>query len=340
MTNQHDQNDIVKEEAVNWILRIQNHDLTEEEQTELNHWIEQSALHKDIYASLNETWDMMTLVEMGQENITHSQTSTASDGRFLRFFKSFFGNPAKPIATAFSALMIIGLWNYSETPQPLEKVSENTLIVHHETTKGEQDTATLNDGSSIVLNTDTEIATKYSANTREADLIKGEAYFKISKNPDRPFIITSGKHRVTVLGTEFSVQKTRNGIDVNVFSGRVAVQNNFERSDEIILNGGDKIKTLQNGAYSQPERTDIDTAFAWKNGLIIFENTPLQKAITEINRYQERQIFLRCNAPKQTSISGVFRIDSLDETIDAVKNNAALVTDFSDEKSLILKCAQ
>src|SRR6185437_1261440 len=67
---------------------------------------------------------------------------------------------------------------------------------------GGRETITLNDGSTIELNTDTVLRARIASDRRQLWLNKGEAFFKVRHDPRRPFEVMAGDHRITDIGTQ------------------------------------------------------------------------------------------------------------------------------------------
>src|SRR5690606_6030511 len=81
---------------------------------------------------------------------------------------------------------------------------------------GEQRLVQLEDGSQVRLNTNTRIQVSYSRQTRRIDLLQGEAYFDVSKDPQRPFEVIANHSIVRALGTEFNVSLLNSAVAVDV----------------------------------------------------------------------------------------------------------------------------
>ena len=82
----------------------------------------------------------------------------------------------------------------------------------------------LSDGSKIELNTDTSLRIAKGSGGRRVWLDKGEAYFEINHNAAWPFIVTAGTHRVTDLGTKFTMHETGNWLEVALLEGSARLQ--------------------------------------------------------------------------------------------------------------------
>jgi len=343
MTNRRNIDERIAEEASTWLLRTQDGPLSRDQQRELDKWLSLSDTHASVYASLQETWDMMALVELGQEHAANRDGLRSLFEPFRpvyqRIMVSLKSAKITGVVAAGLVLFVMVFVNFEFQPNTDNAPSDVAFAQRYETLPGIQETATLQDGSAITLNTDTKITTQLTPTEREVDLVKGEAYFKVVHNPDRPFVVTAGEYKVTVLGTEFSVQKNSKGVEVKVSSGRVSVETrDTNTSDTVVLVGGDTISGFSEGRLGQVEKLDPIAAFAWREGLIVFDNTPLRAVISELNRYQKRQILMRCESATEETISGVFRVDSLEETIDTVITSASLVAGFTSDSSMVLLC--
>jgi transmembrane sensor len=77
----------------------------------------------------------------------------------------------------------------------------------------------LADGSSATINSDSEVKVRLADNRREVRLASGEAWFRVMKDPMRPFVVEAGQVVVQAVGTAFSVRRRENGADVLVTEG-------------------------------------------------------------------------------------------------------------------------
>jgi transmembrane sensor len=82
---------------------------------------------------------------------------------------------------------------------------------------------TLPDGSVLQLNTDSVVETAYSPTERRVRLKKGEAFFSVAKNPQRPFWVDVGAVSVRAVGTAFNVRFRPEAVEVLVKEGKVSV---------------------------------------------------------------------------------------------------------------------
>ena len=96
----------------------------------------------------------------------------------------------------------------------MNKTSYSTAI-------GKQQLITLNDGSTVLLNTNSQIKVDYSDQARNITLVKGQAHFDVMPNPNQPFNVYAGTGLVKAVGTAFSVYLQPEIIEVTVTEGTV-----------------------------------------------------------------------------------------------------------------------
>ena len=337
--NQNKSNDETLERATSWLMLAQDRPLDAAEEQELQQWLAQSSTHKATYNSLAETWDMMALVELGAAG-----ANDKGNWLFVAFGNIFAKakalQPRSSYATIVVALTftITAFWLQDPADGPNQQGVSN-YAQSLSTDVGQQASFDLRDGSAVTLNTGTRISAKITESARQIELVKGEALFDVSPDTAKPFVITSGGYRVTVLGTNFSVRKKRKGIEVFVSSGSVLVEDvRGGDSEPVVLSPGDRLASIETGGFEPVQKADPTQALAWTKGLMVFDDTPLGAAFAEINRYSHRQILVRCAQAQEKNISGVFRTDSIEEAIEAIEVSAALEVEFANKNSVVLRC--
>ena len=93
----------------------------------------------------------------------------------------------------------------------------------YSTAIGEQRSFTLADGSTIELSPRSRVRVRLSDRERDIQLLDGQAFFTVTKDVNRPFVVAVDQARVRAVGTQFDVNKRRSGTTVTVLEGRVAV---------------------------------------------------------------------------------------------------------------------
>lgn len=153
--------------------------------------------------------------------------------------------------------------------------------------KGERMQLIFQDGSRATLNTETRIKypRKFGFSERKVEL-EGEAFFEVSPNKDRPFIVDMKDINVKVLGTTFDVKAyaTDPDIFVTLETGKVVLANNS--SSLAHMKPGEKATYNRKSGVCKISRPEnIEHLSAWKKNQIVFNNTPLSEVIATLSRW-------------------------------------------------------
>lgn len=202
-----------------------------------------------------------------------------------------------PVLAAFAATVLLAALG------AITILGNNTSQAHtdiYATRIGEQETVTLPDGSTALLNTASRIEVTYSKGARHIHLTEGQALFEVVKG-EAPFTVEAGGWDTTALGTTFEVYLPPEGVRVTLIEGSVSVTNDGAGE---ILAPGDQLTVT--GETLTKSRIDPTRALSWKSGMITFTDVTLAEAAVEMNRYSD--IKLRVDAQlADERLSGVFR---------------------------------
>jgi len=184
-----------------------------------------------------------------------------------------------------------GLWVITS------KRSNESLVVAYvekHNPSGRRTIITLPDSSQVYLGPESKLryAEKFNGSTREINL-EGEAFFEVTKNPKKPFIIHTGIITTKVLGTSFKVDAFINKpVTVSVSTGKVSVDRHATNKTESIAilmpgqtvtwNETDHIKTLGSVVVK-----DIS---GWKDGRLVFNKVPLSEIANILERWYDVEI--------------------------------------------------
>ena len=173
---------------------------------------------------------------------------------------------------------------------------------------GEFEQVTLEDGSKIALNTNTEVRVHYSSHYRHIDLTRGEALFQVAKNKEKPFDVEAGSTTVRAVGTAFSVRLHEAGenerVDVVVSEGRISIN---PPSKQTYAAGS--VATVRNGRVDATvlAMEDITGRLAWTTGRLMFQGEKLSDVIQELNRYNLRQLQITDPDIADLRVGGTFQ---------------------------------
>lgn len=187
------------------------------------------------------------------------------------------------------------------------------------TARGQSKEVRLPDGSTLWLDTATRAEVALYRQRREVRLQDGQVLFAVQSNAEQPFDVLAGGTRVTVVGTRFSVRRTRSGlgeegeVSVVVEEGRVRVARASAgaASDASVpvagveLGAGQSVTADAAGALGAV-RSEAATPAAWREGRISFNATPLAQALAEFERYGDTGLVIRDPAVAALKVHGSF----------------------------------
>lgn len=187
----------------------------------------------------------------------------------------------------------------------------------YSTSVGDVRTVVLSDGSQATLSSDSKIATAFSRGERRIDLQQGEAYFEVSKNPQRPFVVTAGGRQVVAVGTRFAVRRDSVDLRVVVTEGTVRLQpgSTGEASPvrPTLLHAGSTALASSHGVLVRTGSVeDAERLVDWREGYLTFRDSTLADAAAEFNRYNVRKIVMGDPQVAALRVGGNFRWSNTD----------------------------
>jgi transmembrane sensor len=181
-----------------------------------------------------------------------------------------------PTLFAAAAALVLGLVIWRGEPRAPEPLARRLL----------------EDGSAVELNRGAIVRDAFTGHERLVELVAGEAYFAVAKNPDRPFVVRAGGVDVRAVGTAFSVRLEAGAVEVLVTEGRVDVRQEPERRPAdaagTLVDAGQKA-TISRAAVAPPQLSPATAAqmsrhLGWQAQLLDFSSAPLAVAVGEFNR--------------------------------------------------------
>jgi len=177
-----------------------------------------------------------------------------------------------------------------------------------DTRLGEIRRVPLADGSLVAINTTTALDVTMKPKSRQVLLRRGEAWFQVAKDAERPFVVSAGRVRVRAVGTAFSVRRDGDGVDVMVTEGVVETWVEGQSGPRQRLAAGNRIQLVGYTAPVMAESpSEIERSLAWRNGEIALDGESLGDAASQFNRYNSRQIVIEDADLARERFVGLFR---------------------------------
>jgi transmembrane sensor len=245
----------------------------------------------------DRAWAAVQRYRENTADAARGEHSAASGAESPSRFKRFTSSRLAASIVAFAVLVGCG---------GLYMLERNAGDVYT-TRVGEFHRVSLSDGSSVAINTDSEVRVRYTNSVRKVELVRGEALFRVAKNAKRPFDVNVRGTTVRAVGTAFSVrlhdENSDNQVDVVVSEGRIAInppsRQTYPAGTVATVRNGRVIATTHHPA-------DITSKLAWTEGRLVFQGEKLSDVVEEINRYNLRQFEVADPDISSLRIGGTF----------------------------------
>lgn len=282
-----------------WVVRLTSGTATVEDARALREWCERSPEHAAAYREAASLWKQA--------------------GKLAQAPRRTRRQPARLwLGGALAACLVLGLvgaMQLGALPDGRAWLSD------HHTALAERRKVQLPDGSRVELDARTRLDLDFSAGQRRIRLQGGAAIFHVQHDAQRPFVVSAEGGTVTALGTVFEVRQQSDGIRVTCSEGVVAVrQEGFEQQ---LLHAGEQLRYDAQGTGTAA-KVDSEQELAWRRGLLVFKNRPLQELVDELNRYRSGRILIADAEAARLPVSGVFHLARPDEALQHIEQSLGL----------------
>lgn len=285
-----------------------------QEEKQIRQWIESSDNHNALFLQERKMYDALLL------------TGTNSLKREKNIILSY--RVAGIVAAILLILVVGGVYLYGFKD---EGEQYNTIHVP----PGQRINLILSDNTNLWLNANTTFRypTKFSKETRTVYL-DGEAYFEVSKNEKKPFIVKTTQGDIHVTGTLFNVEaySKHHSFETSLFEGGVDIYKGDTMLATLYPNQNG---TLKNGQFLITEITDPDK-YLWRKGLIAFNHKDLEDILLKLEKYFDVGIQVHTTKLPQHTYTGKFRqSDGVDYALRVLQKSIQFTYERDDETGTI-----
>jgi len=267
------------------------------------------------------------------KELNHPYLSRKFNGRWKSFIKV-----AAAVALMVSSIIAIELGinakeNDITVPEKATVNKKNPL--------GQKSTIKLPDGSTVWLNAGSSISypEKFDSSERRIDL-KGEAFFDVKRDENRPFVVKVGDINVSVLGTRFNVRAFPEEVVANVslVSGKVKVDRygSDSQHESFFLDPGEEISYNEKSGEIVKQKFDIEDVTAWKDGIFILRDDSFASFVQKLERWYGVEVKVEGKPTDNFIVTGEF----LNENMENVLRTLQFSRDFDftiEDKLLTIK---
>ncbi|MGC4072858.1 MAG: FecR domain-containing protein [Nibricoccus sp.] len=319
----------IETEAALWVLRLER-GLTAAEQDDFLQWFTADARHAQELDRQTANWTRLnTLADWRPEHTArpnrdllapHPAPRAISRKPRYRWLWPMAGSLAAAAAVVLGFLSLSPVSPSTPTPAPVTAPAQIAAIERR----------TLDDGTVIELNRDAEVAVLYTATERKVRLERGEAMFRVAKNPARPFIVITGDVHFRAVGTAFNVRRQTEAVELIVTEGKVRVQSaateglatpqTDSAETPLVVAGELAVVPMQVGkspiSVTKIATEQMDEKLAWHSRLLDFTNARLSAVVAEFNlRNTPIRMVIEDAKLADTEVSASLRSDNIESFI-------------------------
>lgn len=295
-----------QDKATRWYVRLQNPQLSASERMDFRHWLDSEPANAEAFQAVEQLW----------QKLGEPARQLAGDGWHRR----------RPVRRqhwpALAAACVLGLavgTLFWRDPGLLQRYAAD-----YASAPGIQQQLTLADGSHVLLDADSALDLHFSPGERRVTLLRGRAWFDVSHDANRPFVVESPGLRTRVLGTAFAVDAAGQTERVTVSRGRVEVRG--PAADSLVTLAPNQQASLDGTDLHGPETVNSDRALAWQRGLLIFDRASLGEVLDSLQHLGHPPVVLLDEGLRNQRISGTFRASDPHAVLSALSTELGLKT--------------
>lgn len=298
-------------------------DVSAEEKMVVKDWVTTSKENERVFLQQRHLFDTIVLTQKLEKR-------TADGNNAL--FRVMIRIAAVVLITLLCSFL--GFYLYSNQ----DRVPEQLLVQTINVPIGQRVNIDLPDGTNVWLNSGATL--KYPVDFGRADqrrvCLKGEGYFNVAHDKEKPFIVETFAMNIKALGTEFNVYANEDvaAFETTLFEGLVSLDNHSNIQIGV-LTPNNKITLMKDGRLVKSVVSDYDP-YRWKEGLYCFKSEHLNEIIEELERYYDTHVVLETGKYNKARITGKFRIkDGINSVMQVLQRELGFRYDYDREMNVV-----
>jgi transmembrane sensor len=290
-------------EASEWLVRMEDPARTQEDINEWLRWCDADAENPLTFERFQQDWQDLEVLKFHS-----SSRHPALVGSRRLGSEQLYRRVAVAASIAALALAATLLFRERAVPAPRQQVMAAAT----------NRSATLPDGSRVILGAETRVGVDFTGAERNLDLSAGEAYFRVKHDRGHPFIVHAGDVEVTAVGTAFDVRRQGDETTVTVEEGVVEVSSSFGMASWRAEAGYQLTYSSQHHTATVAS-IDSSRALEWRSGELAYVREPLSAVIDDINRYSSRKILIQGESIAGLQFTGTVFTADVDDWLKAIQ---------------------
>jgi len=310
--------DRAQAQALAWLVKVNGDCMAVQEREDFAAWLAAAPGHAQAFDEARRMWQLLRepaeILGVGGWYRQPAAPALPISG-LLRWFGFGLARPALAGLCAFAVAVAILVW------QSAARIAGTGDGQIYAAAGGAPESVTLADGSVVYLDRHGRVAVHYADGLRYVELQQGRAWFDVARN-GVPFIVKAGAVETRVLGTAFTVEQSKSDVAVTVERGRVQVSRDGEPG-ALTLTVGQQARVDAN-LPAAATLVDVETAFAWRRGLLVFDRARLDAVAGEIERLGGGSVLLLGRELQAETVSGTFQRQDRAPILEALRSGLGL----------------
>lgn len=293
------------EEAIYWIVKMRADDVSEDDKKKFSSWLAVSVDHRLAFDRQLDQFELLGVIPVPNTSAEHARERV-----WLAQLNFNLWGFSGAVSVCLLLLAVLTL-PFNENKEP---------VLHYQTAKGESKEIRLKDGSKISLNTYSSVSVYFSEQYRSLILHRGEAYFEVAPDRERPFSVDVGDGKVVVVGTEFNIYRRDNFSEITVTEGQISVntlQGEAHDSKSVLADAGQQVLIKSSGPQLRDTK-NLYTVLDWRQQHIRFEQADLSDVVASLNRYLSEPVAVDRHELQQLKVSGGFQLQAPEASMAAI----------------------
>lgn len=287
--------------AEDWFARLSSDDVSANDRVAFESWRSASPENDAAYREVERLWRRTGALHRYPDIVEAMNEPAPPRARRWKLPLAAAASPAAAMAAtviiiAVAAGLLLQPWELLNSGERMATVTEQRNLM-------------LADGSTVLLDAESELRVRYRGDERRVVLDKGRAQFTVAHDPQRPFVVEAGNGTVTALGTRFQVSVDGSAVTVTLLEGSISVDmpkiSNVPQPER--LSGiGEQLRFDTRRELWNKQPVDVAAVQDWIKGDLVFEEWRLAAFVSEMNRFSDTKVRIEDASIEDLLISGRF----------------------------------
>ena len=301
-------------------------EISDDEIMQLKAWLESDPENRHIFDRENEIWHSIVFEpkvdDLKSESVWINLSSRLGLGKnsfktftFLRIntYRMFIAAASVACLTAIGG---VSLWIGGKTTY--RQVAGASVICS--TNEGEKAQITLSDSTKVFMNSASTLEYNGDFNVKDRFVrLTGEAYFDVSTNPEKPFVVKADKMTISATGTRFNILSFYNEdrIEATLENGAISVS--VKGKEPVQVKSGQQIVYFKRSNKVEVREVSPDIYSSWKENKLRLKDTPFEEALRRIGRKYNVRFELTNRDLLKLNYTATFIDESIEEVMEMLE---------------------